>query len=100
MTTENSPSVGLPDTDTLPLTQQLVMEVMAARYRLGENIWPFDRRAKNALAALSQAGYIGFKSGIVDHTFNVWLTDEGKAACMSATYKMPRPRVEQNDGAR
>ena len=77
------------DTDNLPLTQELVMEVLAARYRLGEQIWPFSRTARLALAALEDLGLVGYKSGIVERTYNAWLTDEGKTAVLSPTYVPP-----------
>ena len=32
------------DTDSLPPTQYLVLDVLAARYRLGENAWTFPAR--------------------------------------------------------
>lgn len=77
------------NTDDLPLTQELIMEVLAARYRLGENLWPFPTKVKRSLDALESLGLIGHKSGVVERTRNAWLTDLGKASVLSPTYTTP-----------
>lgn len=76
----------------LPLTQDLVMEVLAARHRLGERMWPFSTKAGPALKALEDRGLIGYKSGIVERTYNVWLTDAGKNEYLDASYIPPHQR--------
>lgn len=43
-----------PDVDELPPSQYLVMEVLAARYRLGEPHWPFLNRMRGTLSALEE----------------------------------------------
>lgn len=74
------------DTSALPLSQELIMEVLGARYRLGEHMWPFPNRAKRALDALASLGLLNHKSGIVERTRNAWLTDLGRASVLSADY--------------
>ena len=80
------------DVDALPLTQHLVMEVLAGRYRTGEQIWTFTSRAKTALDALERLGLVGHKSGIVERTRLAWLTPKGRAAVLSDTYEPPFAR--------
>lgn len=75
--------------DKLPLTQSLVLEVLAARCRLGEQVWPFPNRAKQALDALARVGLVGHQGGIVEGTRNAWLTDKGRTAVLSDTYMPP-----------
>ena len=75
--------------ETLSLTQELIMEVLAARYRLGERIWPFPATAIRALNTLEGLGLIGHKSGVVERTRNAWLTDYGKASVLSDSYLPP-----------
>ena len=45
-------------TGKLTPTQDLIMDQMAARTRLGEPFWPFDRRLGKALAGLSEQGLV------------------------------------------
>lgn len=56
-------------------TQYLVMEVLAARVRLGESLWTFPRNCRPALRALAARGWVQHKSGIVEATERAWLTD-------------------------
>lgn len=73
-------------------TQDLIMEVLAARHRLGERMWPFDTKLRQPLLALERRGYIGFKGGIVERTYNVWLSEAGKNEYLDASYIPPTRR--------
>jgi hypothetical protein len=77
------------DVDTLPATQYLILEVLAARHRTGESRWPFPSRLRPAVRALSDAGLVDWKSGTVSKTIQVWLTPAGRAAMLSDTYRPP-----------
>lgn len=77
------------DTFTLPPTQQLVLEVLAARLRLGEPTWTFSTRMRAALEALEAGGWIGWKEGVVHATANVWLTEAGRHAALDPNYRPP-----------
>jgi len=55
-------------------TQDLILEVLIARHRLGEKVWTFDRRFKNAVETMPEVG--GWKWGVVGGTILVWLSDE------------------------
>ena len=87
------------DPDTLPPTQQLVLEVLAARSRLGENAWTFPSRLVPTLEALSRAGLIWWKSGVAERTCLAGLTDSGRAAVLLAGYAPPAT-IETEWGAR
>ena len=87
-------SAALPapfDVDTLPPVQYLIMETLAARYRLGEADWTFPTHAvtRTRLNALSAKGLIGWKYGVDPHSVLAWLTDTGRAAVLRPTYVPP-----------
>lgn len=77
------------DVDTLPPTQYLVMEVLAARYRLGETCWTFPTRLNATIMALGEAGLVWDVGGNVPQTTRVMLTDAGKRAALLANYEPP-----------
>ncbi|WP_088319873.1 hypothetical protein [Kineosporia sp. R_H_3] len=76
---------------TLTPTQNLVMEVLAARWREGWSVWTFEARHRRTLEQLAALGLVHEKSGVVEKTWLGWLTDEGKAAVLSPTYQPPSP---------
>lgn len=75
------------DADSLPLTQGLVMEVLAARYRAGDPTWTFSNRAKPALRALEALRLVWFKGAVTYGNQLAGLTDEGLAACTLTGYR-------------
>ena len=75
--------------DRLGLTQLLVMEVLAGRYRLGEGTWTFAGRTRPALRALESAGLVGWQAGGCSNTALAWLTDMGKEGVLLSTYTPP-----------
>jgi hypothetical protein len=83
-------------TDGLPPTQYLIMEVLAARARLGERIWTFPSRLRPALEALEDRALIGMMSGVVENTLRARLTDAGREAVMWGPYTMPALRESQD----
>lgn len=64
----------------VPPTQYLAMEVLAARWRLGEPTWTFPGHCRPTLRALADKNWVGHKSGVAQGTELAWLTDEGIAA--------------------
>lgn len=87
------------DVDALPPTHQLVLEVLAARSRLGENGWTFHSRLRRILEALAQAGLIWWKHGVGPHTCLAALTTAGREAVLCAGY-MPPAEIKIEWGAR
>jgi hypothetical protein len=78
-----------PDADDLSPTQSLVLEVLASRHRLGETHWTFSTRHLTALRALERRGLVGLMHGVVPCTCRAYLTDAGRKAALSPTYKGP-----------
>jgi hypothetical protein len=81
------------DESALPRLSYLIIETLAARYRVGEYMWTFPNRFTRSLRELASAGWIGWKSGIVERTCVAWLTDAGLAAAISADYRSPIERL-------
>lgn len=80
------------DTDKLPPVWQLVLELLAARARCGEEVWTISKRAARSAvleAIETTTGLIGWKAGIVEGTNIAWLTDEGRRVMLSANYRPP-----------
>lgn len=63
--------------DNLTPTEALIMELLQARYRLGENSWSFMNCHMKALNRLEERGFIQHKSAVVAGARLVWLTDLG-----------------------
>lgn len=81
--------------DRLPPTQKLVLEVLAARHRLGETMWTFDAIHGKALRGLEQAGLVNLHNGIVEHSIRAELTDAGLAAVVHAGYQPPNGGIDR-----
>lgn len=83
-------------TNNLPPTQYLILEVLAARARLGERMWTFPDRLRPALNALQQRGLIWWRSAPTPHDVQAYLTDTGRREAMSSTYEVPATREYQD----
>lgn len=70
-------------------TEDLLMEVLSARYRLGENLWTFDLRHKKALERLEAKGLVTVLHGIVDHSLRASMTLTGVSMYVSDSYESP-----------
>jgi hypothetical protein len=79
----------------LPLTQELIVEVLIARSRLGELLWPFPTSAGKSLKALADREIIGYQSASVEKHYNAWFTESGKKRYLSYNYVPPILRDKQ-----
>lgn len=67
--------------DALPPFQQTIVELLIARYRLGEPTWTLggDAFTRNALDVLQTKDIVWWKHGIVENStlagLNPWVTD-------------------------
>ncbi len=77
--------------DTLPPLQDLLVELLAARHRLGEQMWTLTQNAPvtKALRELETIGVLGWKHGIVENTYLAWLTDEARGQYMDPEHVPP-----------
>lgn len=79
-------------TDDLTPTEDLLMEVLAARYRLGESMWTFDKRHAKSLARLADRDLVRTMHGIVEKTVRTSLTQKGIDAYIDERYVPPIAR--------
>jgi hypothetical protein len=70
-------------------TQELVMDVLAARHRLGDTLWTFSSSAGKAVKTLAAAGLVNEMHGITENTIRASLTDVGRNRWLSPTYPLP-----------
>lgn len=70
-------------------TESLVMEVLAARHRLGEHLWTFDARQKRAIESLADKGLVNVMHGTVERSVRASLTDKGIGEYLSERYVPP-----------
>lgn len=66
---------------------QLILEVLAARHRSGEQVWTFSDLLEPMIERLEESGLVSSKSGVAEGTLLVRLTGEGRAAALSETYR-------------
>lgn len=78
-----NPEVGLTPTETL------VLELLIARFRLGERLWTFDSNVRKQVESLGSKGYVHELNGIVPMTVRARLTDEAVAMYLSYDYVPP-----------
>lgn len=79
----------LKDTHLTP-TEDLIMEVLAARDRLGEPFWPFSTKHRAAIRSLSEKGFVNYQSGNVENTLRVgFLNKASREAVLSPSYVPP-----------
>jgi hypothetical protein len=79
--------------EALSPTQELVLEVLAARHRLGETLWSFTTKLTPSVRPLEVLGLVWWKSGVVERTIQVGLTDAGVKEMLDPTYVSPLDRL-------
>jgi DNA-binding transcriptional regulator YiaG len=75
--------------DTLPATQYLLIDVLQARLRLGENVWTFPTKLGSTIKALEAKGLVSFKHGSDANTLLVFPSPNLREALLSGTYTAP-----------
>lgn len=78
MTHISVPSLVAPIMGELSPTEYLLLEVLAARWRLGHQFWTFPSIFKVAAKSLESSSLVVTKPGVVPYTILVWLTDAGR----------------------
>lgn len=72
-------------------TEKLILEVLAARARLGEHFWTFEKNTTvtRALTELETKHYVSFQHGVAPDTYRVRLTFAGSALVLADAYQPP-----------
>jgi hypothetical protein len=78
----------VPLSKTTP-SEELVLEVLAARYRLGHTEWPFHKSHRKTLKSLEEKKLIFTDIGSVEDSYDVSLTPDGKKATLTDGYTPP-----------
>jgi hypothetical protein len=86
------------DVDALPPTQFLLLEVLAARTRLGEHLWTFPTSVLHAARRLQDHGLVEVFGAPEPKTFRARLSDAGRERTMDGGYALP-DAVKQRDEA-
>lgn len=68
-------------TDALPAAQYLILDVLAARHRLGDRVWSFPRKFKPILNRLQAAGLVEWRRSSHPDVLQAWLTPAGRDEC-------------------
>lgn len=71
-------------------TQELIMEVLTARYRLGERLWTFDSVHQKRMDMLEAEGLVVGMHGIVEGTIRASMTQKAIDHYVTSTYVVPR----------
>lgn len=77
------------DQDHLTPTEDLILEVLIARHRLGENLWTFDARHKRVIGSLADKGWVTPMHGMVENTVRASLTQAAIDKWVSDAYVPP-----------
>jgi hypothetical protein len=68
-------------------TQELFLEVLVARWRLGDRMYTFGPRLKKTARQLEALGLVSFKSGPAGNgTILAWLTEAGELSQIKPDY--------------
>lgn len=78
--------------EKLTPTEELIVELLIARTRLGEKLWTFNSNVRNQIDSLCVKGYVVPLNGIVERTVRAYLTDEAKQALVNGEYMPPIAR--------
>ncbi|GEL46588.1 hypothetical protein CHO01_17040 [Cellulomonas hominis] len=76
-------------------TQELVMEVLAARHRLGEQRWTFEPEVRPALRALEDGGLVQILDGHSTGRVGARLSAAGLVHYVRAGYTTPADRLRE-----
>jgi hypothetical protein len=76
-------------------TEHLVLEVLAARHRLGEACWTFPSSVAPAATRLAGRGLVTWKHASIEKHILIWFTEKGRAEALSTTYASPLDRVRE-----
>lgn len=71
-------------------TQELILEVLIARTRLGETLWTFSSVHRPALSSLEERGLVFVMNGIVEKSVRASLTEKGVEKYLNSNTFVPQ----------
>lgn len=81
--------------DALTPMQELAMEVLSARHRLGESFWTFESRFRATLRALEDGGLVHIIDGHVAGPVEARLSAAGRLIYVSTNYQSPADHLRE-----
>jgi hypothetical protein len=81
--------------DVLTPTQELAMEVLAARNRLGEQFWTFESKLRGTLRTLEDGGLVVVISGDTAGRIEARLSAAGRLLYTPPTYTSPADHLRE-----
>lgn len=76
----------------LTAPQELMVDLLLARARLGEPFWHVSTKLTRTYHELSAKGYVSILSGHVENTVRLMLTAEAKKELLTTSYASPIER--------
>lgn len=70
--------------------QAAVVQVLACRWRLGEQFWTFEGAFRPALEQLSRKGLVSYQSGVTERSWQARLTEAGQDTALRAGFNTPK----------
>lgn len=78
----------------LTASQDLLVDLLVARTRLGEPFWPVSTKMTRSYHELKEKGYVTILRGHVDGTVRLMLTEQAKAELLhDATFSPVEKRI-------
>lgn len=84
----------MPEVKLTP-TENLVLDVLIARYRMGEHLWTFSSTVSRAVDSLENKGLVQSLNGVTEHTVRAMLTNAAIAEYLSYDYVPPIARDDK-----
>lgn len=75
-------------------TEELILEVLAARYRTGESHWTFETHHAPALRRLEERGLVTVRPAPTPH-LQARLTEAGRRECLMEGWRPPHERITE-----
>ena len=85
---------------TLPKTtdaQELMVDLIVARHRLGEPFWPVSTRLNRTYKVLAEKGYVEIIDGNVEGTVRLRLTSAARKELIEDSSYVPPIKLEARD---
>ena len=90
----------VPEIELLTPSEDLVLEVLAARYRLGEVVWTFELRHRSAINRLINRSLVETHDSLIPKTIRVSLTATGKLGIFHKDYTAPAFKTGKGESAK
>lgn len=81
----------------LTAPQELMVDMLQARHRLGEPFWPVSTKLTRTYHELASKGYVEILSGHVEGTVRLMLTDAAREQLLRESTYVPPIKLQARD---